>query len=170
LQGNGIVPVNFDLEIAKGNFTKENLTTILSQNIKYALTEFPSSQEFLAESPTSPLQFEVKEEANRYVVKVKTFGRAKHPTQIYEAGTYFLIFILLLSLWIKYKSQLPDGLLLGLFLILVFGSRFLWEYFKEAQVSFEEGMQWNMGQLLSVPLVLLGIFLVFKALKSGIKK
>jgi len=170
LQGNGIVPVNFDLEIAKGNFTKENLTTILSQNIKYALTEFPSSQEFLAESPTSPLQFEVKEEANRYVVKVKTFGRAKHPTQIYEAGTYFLIFILLLSLWIKYKSQLPDGLLLGLFLILVFGSHFLWEYFKEAQVSFEEGMQWNMGQLLSVPLVLLGIFLVFKALKSGIKK
>lgn len=170
LQGNGIVPVNFDLEIAKGNFTKENLTTILSQNIKYALTEFPSSQEFLAESPTSPLQFEVKEEANRYVVTVKTFGRAKHPTQIYEAGTYFLIFILLLSLWIKYKSQLPDGLLLGLFLILVFGSRFLWEYFKEAQVSFEEGMQWNMGQLLSVPLVLLGIFLVFKALKSGIKK
>lgn len=170
LQGNGIVPVNFDLEIAKGNFTKENLTTILSQNIKYALTEFPSSQEFLAESPTSPLQFEVKEEANRYVVTVKTFGRAKHPTQIYEAGTYFLIFILLLSLWIKNKSQLPDGLLLGLFLILVFGSRFLWEYFKEAQVSFEEGMQWNMGQLLSVPLVLLGIFLVFKALKSGIKK
>jgi prolipoprotein diacylglyceryltransferase len=170
LQGNGIVPVNFDLEIAKGNFTKESLTTILSQDIKYALTQFSSSKEFLAESPTSPLQLEVQEEANRYVVTVKTFGRAKHPTQLYEAGTYFLIFILLLSLWIKYKSQLPDGLLLGLFLILVFGSRFLWEYFKEVQVSFEEGMQWNMGQLLSVPLVLLGIFLVLKALKTGIKK
>ncbi|MFM7628554.1 MAG: prolipoprotein diacylglyceryl transferase [Algoriphagus sp.] len=170
LHGNGIVPVNFDLEIAKGNFSKESLTTIFSQDIKYALTQFSSSKEFLAESPTSPLQLDVKEEANRYVVTVKTFGRAKHPTQIYEASTYFLIFILLLSLWIKYKSQLPDGLLLGLFLILVFGSRFLWEYFKEVQVDFEQSMQWNMGQLLSIPLVLLGIFLVFKALKTGIKK
>ena len=170
VKGTGIVPVNIDLVIAKGNYTKESLETVLSQDIKYALTQFNSSKEFLAEPLNSPLQLEIKEQASNYLVTVKTLGRVKYPTQLYEAGSYFLIFLLLLSLWIRYKSQLPDGLLLGLFLILVFGMRFVWEFFKEVQVDFEQSMQWNMGQLLSIPLVTLGVFLVIRALKMGSPK
>jgi prolipoprotein diacylglyceryltransferase len=67
----------------------------------------------------------------------------------------------------KYKSKLPDGLLFGLFCILVFGSRFVWEFLKEVQVDFEQSMQLNMGQLLSIPLVTLGLILVIRALKKG---
>jgi prolipoprotein diacylglyceryltransferase len=70
----------------------------------------------------------------------------------------------------KYKSKLPDGLILGLFCILVFGSRFIWEFFKEVQVDFEQSMLLNMGQLLSIPLVTLGIVLVIRALKKGSPK
>lgn len=167
MTGNGIVPVNIDLVISKGNYTKESLESVLAQDVKYALTQFNSSKEFLAEPVNSPLQLEINEQASNYVVTVKTLGRVKYPTQLYEAGTYFLIFLLLLSLWRRYQAQLPDGLLLGLFLILVFGMRFVWEFFKEVQVDFEQSMQWNMGQLLSVPLVTLGVFLVFRALKKG---
>jgi len=167
IQGTGIVPVNFDLLISKGNYTKENLESVLSQDIKYALTQFNSSKEYLAEPVNTPIQLEIKEQASGYLVTVKTLGRVKHPTQIYEAGTYLLIFLLLLSLWINYKSKLPDGLLFGLFFILVFGSRFGWEFLKEVQVDFEQSMQLNMGQLLSIPLVLLGFFLVVRALKKG---
>ncbi len=167
VQGTGIVPVNIDLVISKGNYTKASLETVLSQDIKYALTQFNSSKEFLAEPINSPLQLEIKEQATNYLVTVKTLGRVKYPTQLYEAGSYFLIFLLLLSLWRRYKSQLPDGLLLGLFFILVFGSRFIWEFFKEVQVDFEQSMQLNMGQLLSIPLVTLGVFLVIRALKKG---
>jgi len=77
---------------------------------------------------------------------------------------------LLLSLWNKYKSKLPDGLLFGLFFILVFGSRFGWEFLKEVQVDFEQSMQLNMGQLLSIPLITIGLILMIRALKKGSPK
>jgi prolipoprotein diacylglyceryltransferase len=165
--GTGIVPINFELLISKGNYSKEELQSILSQDIKYALTQFNSSKEFLAEPEQTPLQFELKEQPSNYLVTVKTFGRAKYPTQLYEAGSYLLIFFLLLGLWMKHKARLPDGLLLGLFFILVFGARFFWEFFKAVQVDFEQSMQLNMGQLLSIPLVTLGLVLVIRALKKG---
>jgi prolipoprotein diacylglyceryltransferase len=101
---------------------------------------------------------------------VKTYGKLKYPTQIYEAASYFVIFLILLGLWINFKSRLPEGLLLGLFLISVFGMRFVWEFFKEVQVDFEQSMQFNMGQLLSIPLVIIGIVLVIRALKIGFKE
>jgi prolipoprotein diacylglyceryltransferase len=169
LQGNGIVPVNFDLKIGKGNFSKEDLSSILERDIKYALTQFNSSKTYLAEPVETPLNFEVVEKPDGYLFTLKTFGRTKYPTQIYEAASYFVIFLILLGLWAKYKARLPEGLLLGLFLISVFGMRFVWEFLKEVQVDFEESMQFNMGQLLSIPLVLIGIILVGRALKSGIK-
>jgi len=170
IKGTGIVPVNFDVVITKGNYTKESLESILSQDIKYALTQFNSSKEFLAEPLNTPLQLEVNEQATNYLVTVKTLGRVKYPTQIFEAVSYFLIFLLLLSLWMKYKSKLADGLLFGLFFILVFGSRFGWEFFKEIQVDFEQSMQLNMGQLLSIPVVIVGLVMVIRALKKGSPK
>jgi phosphatidylglycerol---prolipoprotein diacylglyceryl transferase len=168
LQGNGIVPVNFELVINKGNYSKEDLSSILERDIKYAFTQFRSSKEYLAEPITTPLNFEITENPGQFLVTVKTFGRTKYPTQIYEAASYFVIFLILLGLWAKFKARLPEGLLLGLFLISVFGMRFIWEYFKEVQVDFEETMQLNMGQILSIPLVLIGFILVGMALKKGI--
>ena len=168
LTGNGIVPVNIDIVINKGNFTKETLESTLRSDIKYALTQFNSSKKYLAEEVETPLNLTLTEESNQYVATVKTFGRAKHPTQIYESISYFIIFLILLSIWIKYKERVPEGLLLGLFLISVFGMRFVWEFFKENQVEFEETMQFNMGQILSIPLVIAGVLLVLRALKKGI--
>lgn len=169
LQGNGIVPVNFELTIAKGNYTQETLSDILAKDVKYALTRFNSSQEYLAEPAETTLDFDIQEQPDQYLVTVRTFGKVKYPTQIYESISYFVIFLILLGLWIKYKSRLPDGLLLGLFLISVFGMRFFWEFFKEVQVDFEADMQYNMGQILSIPLVLIGVILIGRALKSGLK-
>jgi len=85
----------------------------------------------------------------------------KHPTQIYEALTYFSVFGLLFWIYLKTKGQFRDGTLFGLFLILVFGIRFFIEFIKEEQVPFEEGMALNMGQLLSIPFVLLGLWILY---------
>ena len=84
----------------------------------------------------------------------------KHPTQIYEALTYLLIFVLLIWLYFKFDAKPRPGLLFGLFLILVFGMRFLIEFIKEDQVDFEAAMSLNMGQWLSIPFVLMGIGLL----------
>lgn len=83
----------------------------------------------------------------------------KHPTQIYEALCYLIIFLILSFIYIRKNGSVKDGALFGLFLILVFTSRFFIEFIKEDQVGFESGMNLNMGQWLSMPFVLTGFFL-----------
>ena len=85
-----------------------------------------------------------------------------HPTQLYEAGTYLLLGIVLRLLY-KYKlDKMYRGSFVGIFFVVCFGSRFLIEFVKNPQVAFEESMALNMGQLLSIPFILLGIgFLVW---------
>jgi phosphatidylglycerol:prolipoprotein diacylglycerol transferase len=89
----------------------------------------------------------------------------KHPTQIYEGLTYLLIFFLLLYLYWREKGKVYQGLLISIFLILVFTARFFIEFLKEVQVPFESSMKLNMGQLLSIPFVLLGIVGLWLSLK-----
>jgi prolipoprotein diacylglyceryl transferase len=81
----------------------------------------------------------------------------KHPTQIYEALSYFVIFGILYLVYTKSKAQPKPGLLFGLFMLLVFCARFFIEYVKEPQVAFEVGMKLNMGQILSIPFILAGL-------------
>ena len=85
----------------------------------------------------------------------------KHPTQVYEGLSYLLIFILLYWIYMKNKGKVLNGLLFSLFLILVFTARFIIEFIKEPQVGFEENMSLNMGQLLSIPLVVAGFLILF---------
>jgi prolipoprotein diacylglyceryl transferase len=90
----------------------------------------------------------------------------KHPTQIYEALAYLLIFILLFSIYWKYKGEYIQGLLISLTLILIFSARFFIEFLKEDQVAFEASMKLNMGQLLSIPFVATGFLWLWKSLKE----
>ena len=87
----------------------------------------------------------------------------RHPTQIYEALAYLTIFIILYFIYKRQGASMRRGFLLGLFLVLVFGVRFFVEFLKENQVPFEAGLPLNMGQILSIPLVLLGIYLVLSS-------
>jgi len=90
----------------------------------------------------------------------------KHPTQIYEALAYLLTFVILLRVYWKNLGKQKPGLLFGLFLVFVFGFRFLVEYVKEDQVAFEAGMKLNMGQLLSIPFIIAGIALLVWAFRK----
>lgn len=81
----------------------------------------------------------------------------KHPTQIYEGLTYLLVFFLLHRMYWQKKGNVWQGLLISIFLVIVFTSRFLIEFVKEDQVGFEAAMKLNMGQWLSIPFILAGI-------------
>jgi prolipoprotein diacylglyceryl transferase len=91
----------------------------------------------------------------------------KHPTQIYEALTYLMIFILLYTIYWKKKGEHIQGLLISLLLILVFTARFFIEFLKEPQVAFETSMKLNMGQLLSIPFVIAGFIWLYISLKQN---
>ncbi|MCC5943913.1 MAG: prolipoprotein diacylglyceryl transferase [Bernardetiaceae bacterium] len=88
----------------------------------------------------------------------------RHPAQLYESISYFFIFLITLGIYKRTKSQTPQGLIFGIFLILLFGARFVIEFLKKEQVDFEQTMALNMGQILSIPFVLAGAFLLYKAL------
>ena len=86
-----------------------------------------------------------------------------HPTQIYEALCYLAVFAVNAYLYYKTDARNRRGLLLGVFFTGVFGSRFLIEYVKNVQESFEEGMILDMGQILSIPFIVGGIWLIVRA-------
>ena len=90
---------------------------------------------------------------------------AKHPTMIYEAVCYLITFVLLLYFFYK-KKNLKDrpGFILGVFFLGIYLTRFLIEFIKENQEAFEANMPINMGQILSIPFVLAGIFLIYYSL------
>lgn len=92
---------------------------------------------------------------------------AKHPTQIYEALSYLVTFGVMLYMYWKTKAKDYQGLILGVFFVMVFSARFFIEFIKEVQESFENGMSLDMGQWLSIPFILTGISLIVRALKKG---
>ncbi|MBT4288641.1 MAG: prolipoprotein diacylglyceryl transferase [Deltaproteobacteria bacterium] len=91
----------------------------------------------------------------------------RHPTQLYESLAYFLIFILLLSLYLKTGKKNVSGLLTGVAFITGFSARIAIELFKENQSGFESGWMLNMGQLLSVPVVLAGLLILMLSFRRS---
>ncbi|MBQ0094038.1 MAG: prolipoprotein diacylglyceryl transferase [Bacteroidales bacterium] len=81
----------------------------------------------------------------------------KHPTQLYEAFAYLILGLSMLAIYNKDLQKLYKGTLTGIFLTGCFGARFLIEFIKNPQVEFEQDMVLNMGQLLSIPFIVLGI-------------
>ena len=90
----------------------------------------------------------------------------KHPTQLYEALSYAILGLVLLFLYVRKTKWLYRGSYIGIFFIVLFGMRFLIEFVKENQVDFEAGMALNMGQLLSIPFILLGIAILIYSYKK----
>ena len=92
----------------------------------------------------------------------------RHPTQLYEAFSYVLIFGILMLIYKKKKIK-ANGLILGVALILIFSARFIIEFFKENQVDFENGMLINMGQILSIPFIIIGLILILARKKPNVQ-
>ena len=86
----------------------------------------------------------------------------RHPTQLYESIGYLLIFIALFKIYRINQEKTTPGIILGTFLISAFSFRFLIEFLKESQSDFEKGMIINMGQILSLPLILLGLIIIIR--------
>ena len=93
----------------------------------------------------------------------------RHPAQLYEAATYLAIFILLLAVYL-YSKRRPNGLIFGLLFTLAFVARFAIEPFKEEQADYSTNEIFNVGQLLSIPFILLGIAIIVYSFIKNKKK
>ncbi len=92
----------------------------------------------------------------------------RHPAQLYEAISYFIIFGIMMILYKKMSDRLKNGFFFGLGSVLFVTARFLIEFVKESQVGFEDGMTFNMGQLLSLPYIVVGTgFMIYGLWKTS---
>ena len=91
----------------------------------------------------------------------------RHPGQLYEAIAYALLFGLMFWLYKKMPQRVGTGFYFGLCLAYIFTFRFFIEYFKEVQEAFEEGLPFDMGQILSIPFIIIGVYCMVKGLKKA---
>jgi len=87
----------------------------------------------------------------------------RHPAQLYEAIYCLALMGLLWYLWSKKREKLNNGFIFGVFLVILWTLRFVDEFFKVNQVAFEDSMKLNMGQILSIPFVIAGFYLIWRA-------
>jgi prolipoprotein diacylglyceryl transferase len=166
IEANGRIPINIYVLFKEGtsrtdadtfcNFTARNI-------LSNSMGEYFDSN---GENTTVDL---MPEESNTITARISTMGIARHAAQLYESISCIILFVFLLSIWMRYKETLPPGRLLGIFLIWCFALRFVFEFLKENQEAFEDDMVLNMGQILSIPLVIAGVVILLLSLRKKVQ-
>lgn len=118
------------------------------------------NSEIIGHETTVPWAFKFVRDTEHLVNGVAV---PRHPTQIYESLFCVFLLVLLYAMWNRTKEKTPRGQLFGLFVVLLFTFRILVEFLKEDQSDFEQGMALNMGQILSIPLVFMGLWVLVRA-------
>jgi phosphatidylglycerol---prolipoprotein diacylglyceryl transferase len=109
---------------------------------------------------TDSMSNQISQKNKLFILSTRINAVPRYPTQIYEAMSYLFIFFVLLLIYYKLDKRLREGFIFGMFLILVFSARFIIEFVKQNQESFEDALTLNMGQILSIPFVIGGIVLI----------
>lgn len=127
--------------------------------------------EYFDETPQLRLDYKIaRPDAEGFVAKINTVGIARHPGQLYEAISCVILFLVLFAIWNRHRQHLVTGRIFGIFLVWCFGMRIVIEFLKENQEAFEDRLPINMGQILSIPLVVAGIIiLVYTSRKKETK-
>jgi phosphatidylglycerol---prolipoprotein diacylglyceryl transferase len=89
----------------------------------------------------------------------------RHPAQLYEAVYCLFLFLFMYWFWKNKRDRVGPGFMFGLFCVVLWTERFVDEFFKENQAAFEGNLPLNMGQILSIPFILLGIFMIWRSRK-----
>jgi prolipoprotein diacylglyceryl transferase len=160
---NGRIPISMYVFFKPG-VPQSEAEQILNygEGIAYRLDEFfDTSNEFTSEIAA--------QKDGNLAARLNLVAIARHPAQLYESISCVILFVVLFLIWYRYKQDLPAGRLFGIFLIACFGLRFAYEYLKEPQEAFENDLPLFMGQILSIPLVIAGVFVLLYSFSEKAK-
>lgn len=157
---NGRVPISIYIFFNPGT-QQIRIHDFLNYEVKSYLATL---DEFVDQPRSEELKYEIiQEQSGSFGVKIFTMGVSRHPAQLYEALSCIALFVLLFLIWNKYKENLPAGRTFGYFMVILWSLRFAYEFLKEPQVQFENDLVFNMGQNLSIPMFLAGIFILIRS-------
>jgi prolipoprotein diacylglyceryltransferase len=150
-------------EVEKGALSDNAIQQKVKSELAKQIVNNPESTPHFRLLPDQlkPVVSEVPNAEGNIEASFNIYGIPRHPSQLYESISTFLTFLLLAFIWFRYKDKTPEGLLFSMFVIINFGLRFVYEFTKEPQVEFEKEMTYNMGQLLSIPLVIVGLITLY---------
>jgi prolipoprotein diacylglyceryl transferase len=163
----GYVPIRIVIDFNSQVSNEQIVSRLINSSIKNILSNYEYVSLHVYEPYNHTINYKVIQKSGKNLqATIHTRGITRHPAQLYESISTFLLFLFLLFLWNRYKEKTPEGLLFSLFLVILFGLRFLYEFLKVNQVDFEDDIPLNMGQWLSIPLVIVGIILLVKVLRK----
>jgi len=157
---NQAIPLELNIRFSHRVKDTALVDMFVERELKKVLTSYIFQLDIMHPSPDE-LDYHIERQGRDMILTAGVYGMPRYPTQILEASTYMLIFLLLLWIYYRKGTAMKDGFYIGLFMILIFLSRFFIEFIKEDQEAFEGSLPLNMGQLLSIPLVVAGLVLVY---------
>ena len=163
---NGAVPIYIYLKFKNRVFQEAQLRTYLDNGVNSKLDRV---SDHIDEPLLHNLVYDLSQTRDgTYTAIISTFAIPRHPAQLYESITTFLLFLLMFYIWSRKKKDTLPGSMFGVLMILLFTMRFFHEFLKENQVAFEDNLTLNMGQWLSIPMVLVGIIFVILSRRQSI--
>ena len=163
----GLPILETSIEFENSFFMEERIRNSVEKRLKNVLPNKISTYTNVINPNQSSLIYSFHRNNDQFELRFKSVGVNRHPAQLYEAVKYLILWVVLFLIWNKHRSKLRPGSLLGLFCIIAFSSRFFIERLKENQVMFENSLYLNMGQILSIPMILLGFYFFFRTKKLG---
>ena len=156
----GIVPITARIEYKRGVKLELQDKQYLENQVKGTLDRYIEVRQHI-DFGKGPLSYRVLNEDGAAVVEIFALANVRHAAQLYEAAYCVLLTILLFWLWYNKRDTLPQGFNFALFMIILWSARFVDEFYKMPQEAFEENMTLNMGQILSIPLTLAGVVMMY---------
>jgi prolipoprotein diacylglyceryltransferase len=160
LEGKKYQNLILTIRFRKGGVDQMEAESYVKTYLPALILSSNSDEENLRWKPGSQPEFSKDEEGN-LSARISILGVSRHPAMVYESISTFLLFIILYSVWSK-RPGLPEGRIFGLFVVILFSLRFFYEFLKENQVDFEDNLSLNMGQFLSIPLVIAGFWILLR--------
>ncbi len=164
---NGRKPIFIYLIFEPGTTEVWANTLLTDQSIQ---NELHRQGKFVDEPYDQVLDYQlVKESDGVLAARITTTGIAIHPSQLYESISCFVFFFILMWMWFKGIAANKPGVIFGLFMIVLWSLRFAYEFIKEPQVNFENSLPLFMGQILSIPLIIVGVYILVRAVQGKFK-
>ena len=165
------VPITIRINYKDGLELDEDYENNYYKNdIKSFLIGYENIRNHIYQNPSEDLDYKIFKNGSNYYAEIYTVGIPRHPAQLYEAFYCILLFIGLLSLWYFKRSSINNGFIFSIFMITLWSLRILDELLKENQVDWEADIPLNMGQWLSIPMIMLGIAIFIKTFPKKTSK
>ncbi len=164
----GIVPITASIEYKRGFDFGVDEKLFLESVVRRSLLRYNRVIQHVSLGE-EPLKYNSYQRDGRWYVDIYMLGKVRHAGQMYEAIYCLLLTIVLLWLWYKRRDVLPQGFNFSLFMIILWSARFIDEFFKMNQEKFEDDLVLNMGQILSMPLTIVGIVTMIWVYRRGKK-